>query len=70
MDLKDRFKEKFKKNGQSFRWFHDNYIKNISTLTYSGFMSQLNGYAPLANFVREAIEANLDMETTANDNRL
>ena len=66
MDLK----EKLKSNGQSLKWFYDSYIKDSTGLTYSYFMSQLNGFAPLSDKVKSIIEANLDMETTANDNRL
>ncbi len=42
--------------------FFDEHIKKQTGLSYSGFMSQLNGYAPVSEIVRGAIEKYLSGE--------
>lgn len=50
------FRDQLKKtNGQTYRWFFDKYIVSNSTLTYSGFMSQINGYSPVSEIVGNQI---------------
>ncbi len=52
----EEFKNKLiKKDGRTLRWFHDEKIKSISKLTYSGFTLQLNGYAPISKSVMDQI---------------
>jgi hypothetical protein len=51
-----KFKARLKTNGQSLKWFYDEHIKDKTGLTYSGFTAQLNGYAPIADDVKEEIE--------------
>jgi hypothetical protein len=46
--------------GKTLRWFHDHYIKNQTGLTYSGFMSQLNGYTKLSETVVKEIQKYLN----------
>jgi hypothetical protein len=49
------FKELLKLNGQTHKWFYDVYISPYTSLTYSGFMSQINGYSPISSFVKKQI---------------
>lgn len=59
----DKFKELLKKNGQSLRWFFDTNIKEKTGLTYSGFTSQLNGYSPVSDDVKEElVKYNMTMQ--------
>lgn len=55
-NTKTALKPVLKKNGQSIRWFYDNYISGKIELTYGGMCHQLNGYAPLSEEVQEKIE--------------
>ena len=49
--LVKNFKKALKENGQNIKWFYDKYIKDKTSLGYSGFSAQLNGYAPLSEEV-------------------
>jgi hypothetical protein len=52
-----RFKNKLiNQDGRRINWFWKNKIKPVSCLTYPGFTSQLNGYAPISSIVRIEIE--------------
>ena len=42
--MEEKLKEKLGENGQTMKWFYERYIKDITGLTYGGFMAQLNGY--------------------------
>jgi hypothetical protein len=42
-------------DGRRLNWFYQNRIKPVSSLTYPGFTSQLNGYAPISETVRDEI---------------
>ena len=54
--MAEKLKDYLKANGQSLKWFYDGNIKKATGLTYSGFMSQINGYAPVSGKVKEIIE--------------
>lgn len=49
------FKKNLKKKRQTLKWFYDNFIKEKTGLTYSGFAGQLNGYAPVSDDVEEEL---------------
>ena len=50
------FKKTLSENGQSIRWFYKYYnIKDKCSVTYGGFCHQLNGYAPLSEEGKKAI---------------
>lgn len=51
--MKTKLQEKLKLEGRSMRWFHKTYIKN---LTYNALALQLNGYAPISEEAKKAIE--------------
>lgn len=73
--MRDKFRKAIKDNGQSFKWFHEKYIKNQimygnvrCKLTYSGFMLQINKYAPISLFVESAINSYIkSLEPTDNE---
>jgi len=46
-------------DGRRLNWFHENRIKPVSKLTYSGLNQQLNGYAPISETVRNQINVYL-----------
>lgn len=50
-----KFKNKLFNDGRTLRWFYLSFIKCRTKLGYSGFTSQLNGYAPISNKVRDII---------------
>jgi len=50
--MKEKLQKKLKNEGRSLRWFHRNYISEIS---YNAMALQLNGYAVICNEARRAI---------------
>ncbi len=50
-----KFKDKLKENGQSLKWFYDNFIKKSIGKTYANFTHQLNGYSPISDEVKKEI---------------
>jgi len=42
--MQEDLKRRLSANGQTMKWFFERYIKNDTGLTYTGFMSQINGY--------------------------
>ena len=52
----EKFKKTLNENGQSISWFYNRYrIKKKCGVTYGGFCHQLNGYSPLSDEGRIAI---------------
>lgn len=63
MLISKKFKDKLKKDGRSLKWFYDNHIKGSNVdLTYSGFTSQLNDYAPVSEEVEIKLSQYLKKE--------
>ncbi len=52
---------RLKDDGRSMKWFYLKYIKKQTGLTYSGFASQLNGYAPLSEISQKNIKKYMDV---------
>ena len=58
----ENFKKTLSENGQSIRWFYNHYnIHDKCGITYGGFCHQLNGYAPLSEEGKKALNKYLEV---------
>lgn len=55
--MKEKLQTKLKSEGRSMRWFHKNYIPDM---TYNAIALQLNGYAVICENVRKAVNKYLN----------
>ena len=57
------------KTRTTHKYFFDNCIKEQTGLSYSGFMSQLNGYAPISELVRVQIDKYMESRKVKTNNQ-
>jgi len=55
--MKNKLQTKLKLEGRSLRWFHKNYVPEM---TYNALALQLNGYSVISEQAKEAIKKYLD----------
>jgi len=55
--MKEQLQQKLKLEGRSLRWFHRQYVNNI---TYNAMALQLNGYAGICEDVKNAVRSYLN----------
>jgi len=55
--MKDKLQFKLKFEGRSLRWFHREYV---SEMTYNALALQLNGYALISEQAKNAVKKYLD----------